>query len=263
VSHALSHQPACTAAIVLLTSSWLFCSTVLSADARVPVVRLYDTTSGTGEIRGKALSTAAAVVRDAGIPVEWRDCTRAGSQPGCQQPRLGDFIVRIVPAANPGTVPVRHSLQLRTVRSEEQLQLGVAVLDPVTLTGQMATVFQEPVQRLASRTGVDPATLLGRAIAHEIGHLLLRTTSHSATGLMREVWSLEELTSNDDDDWRFAAGDRRRLQEQFALNASPDPPLPLRADARSSEPLRDAKWGRAAAFRPARQNAGRGSVLEK
>jgi len=261
VSHALSHKPACTAVIVLLaTSSWLFCSAIVSADARAPVVRVYDTTSGTTEILGEAITTAAAVVRDAGIPVEWRDCTRSGSQPGCQNPRLGDFIVRIVPAAKPSTVPIRRSLQLRTVQGEEHFQLGVAVLDPVTLTGQMATVFQEPVQRLASRTGVDPAKLLGRAIAHEIGHLLLRTKSHSATGLMREVWSLEELTSTDDDDWRFAAGDRRRLQQQFASNAVSDPAKWGRESFFEDTPGHGAK---AEAFSSARQNAGRGSVLEK
>jgi len=251
VLHARSHQPAHSAVIVLLaTSAWLSCIAVADADPRASVVRVYDTGNGSSAGRTAAIRTASAILNEAGVPIEWRDCTRSGSQPDCQHPRRGDLIVRIMPTAKPGTVSSGSSLLLRTRRGEEHLQLGIAVLNPVTLAGQMATVFQEPVQRIASRSGVDPAELLGRTMAHEIGHLLLRTKSHSATGLMREVWSLEELTSNRGDDWRFAPGDRRQLQQQ--------------------------KWGResffedtpghgamAQAFRPARQDAERGSVLEK
>jgi hypothetical protein len=49
----------------------------------------------------------------------------------------------------------------------------------------------ERVERLArtSRTwGHGIAITLGLTIAHEIGHLLLKSTAHGATGLMTAVW---------------------------------------------------------------------------
>ena len=217
MSYAGSHKSACTAGIILLaTCSWLLGSAAVSADARAPVVRVYDTANGDITARTAAIRTAAAIVRDAGIPVEVRDCTGAGDRADCQHPRRTDLIVRIMSTPTPGTATGHGSLRLRTQRGEQQLQLGVATLNPVTLAGQMATVFQRPVLQIARQARLDPAELLGRTIAHEIGHLLLRTPGHSSSGLMREIWSLEELTSNRHDDWRFAPGDRLQLQQQFA-----------------------------------------------
>ena len=92
------------------------------------------------------------------------------------------------------------------------LELGVAVINPVTLSGEMATIFHEQVRAVAKRSGVDDAELLGRAVAHEVGHLLLRVREHSPTGIMRGAWSLEELTTNRPEDWQFAPTDRERIQ---------------------------------------------------
>ena len=35
---------------------------------------------------------------------------------------------------------------------------------------------------------MDEGELLGRAIAHEIGHMLIGTPAHARVGLMRAVW---------------------------------------------------------------------------
>jgi hypothetical protein len=48
--------------------------------------------------------------------------------------------------------------------------------------------------------------LLGRAIAHEIGHLLLRSNAHAESGLMREVWTAEQVVRNRREDWTFSPG---------------------------------------------------------
>jgi hypothetical protein len=181
MSYAGSHKSASTAAILLLAAvSWLIGASTAGADERPPVVRVYDTTGDDTGLRTAAIRTAAAIVRDAGISVEWHDCTRAGSQQACRTPRRGDPIVRIMPASRTGFSAGSSSPGLRAVRGDEHLQLGVATLDPVTLTGQMATVFQQPVLRIARRARIDPAELLGLTIAHEVGHLLLRTQAHSA-----------------------------------------------------------------------------------
>jgi hypothetical protein len=79
----------------------------------------------------------------------------------------------------------------------------------------LATVYFDRVIDLVRRLDIDHPTLLGRTIAHEIGHLLLATNSHAKSGLMRELWSPEELVASKSGDWSLrpleAAAIRRRL----------------------------------------------------
>jgi hypothetical protein len=42
-------------------------------------------------------------------------------------------------------------------------------------------------------SSVEPGTLLGHAMAHELGHLLLGSNSHSLTGLMCANWLTKDL----------------------------------------------------------------------
>src|ERR1700737_1212614 len=62
---------------------------------------------------------------------------------------------------------------------------------------QSVYVFYDRVEALATKhiaeTHADAAQILGHAIAHEIGHLLLNVQTHSAAGIMRGVWDLWDL----------------------------------------------------------------------
>ena len=44
-------------------------------------------------------------------------------------------------------------------------------------------------------------------IAHELGHLLLRTTHHGPTGLMRDNWTPESIRRNRPEDWQLSQQD--------------------------------------------------------
>jgi hypothetical protein len=57
-----------------------------------------------------------------------------------------------------------------------------------TTNGPVAHVFFQQVLDFARIYHVDLSTMLGYLIAHEVGHLLLPTYSHSPTGLMRGEW---------------------------------------------------------------------------
>jgi hypothetical protein len=202
---------ACTAIVALLAASLV---SVVDAreDSTILIIRVYDTTDTASSVRSEAIRTAAEIVEDAGIPVEWRDCTSMSTESLCQDVRPGrDLIVRIMPEVTPSASFRGSALQLRTVPGRN-LQLGVAVINPVTLSGEMATIFQEQVRAVARRSGVDDAKLLGRAVAHEVGHLLLRAREHSPTGIMRGAWTVDELTTNRPEDWQFAPTDRERIQ---------------------------------------------------
>jgi hypothetical protein len=66
-------------------------------------------------------------------------------------------------------------------------ELGYAL--PDAQTGVNATVFYDRIERLHKSAEIDLPTLLGHAMAHEIGHVLLGTTEHATAGIMKARWS--------------------------------------------------------------------------
>jgi hypothetical protein len=58
--------------------------------------------------------------------------------------------------------------------------------------GYFAYVFYDRIQELAQRRRLGHA-LLADVMAHEIGHLLLGSTSHFASGIMCAHWNYEKL----------------------------------------------------------------------
>jgi hypothetical protein len=59
--------------------------------------------------------------------------------------------------------------------------------------GSYCYLFQERVDELAAAAHISPDRLLGSAMAHEIGHLLKGSNSHSPQGLMSAHWYANEL----------------------------------------------------------------------
>ena len=94
--------------------------------------------------------------------------------------------------------------------------MGIAVrhLGRATLlgAGALATIYVNRVSSLARRCHLDEAMLLGRAIAHEIGHLLIGTSRHADSGLMRAAWTQQALRRDNPQDWIFASGDGERMR---------------------------------------------------
>ena len=184
-----------------------------TANAQAGVrVRLYDTGAATPAVRAAAIQTAAAILVEAGVTVAWEDCSHAGHRPACQKSRHADnLIVRILPALVGGAAR-GSALASRDGTDAADVQLGLAIIDPKMRGGEMATLFLDQIVTVAERASVDSSELFGRALAHEVGHLLLGATGHSASGLMRAVWTDAELAQNHPGDWLFAPADERRLR---------------------------------------------------
>lgn len=182
------------------------------------VVRVYETGISDPSMRTAAIKTASTIVERAGIAVEWNDCTEDGRRPACRDTRRnGNFIARLMPTITQET-PLRSAIAALDTQSDTEPPLGFAVIDPDTHGAKMATVFRDQVDAVARRTGVARSELLGRALAHEVGHLLLGVRGHSRTGLMRAVWTDDELTRDRPSDWMFTAADRQKLQQVFIEN---------------------------------------------
>jgi hypothetical protein len=173
------------------------------------VVHVYDSARVPPTERAAALAVAHAILKDAGIVVEWRD----GS--GCDQPVERD--VRL-----PNGQHALPELIVRIVVSPAESlpgPLGFSLVDVRLGSGTLATVFADRVKGLARVAGTDPGPLLGRAMAHEVAHLLLGTTRHADRGLMRGTWTTGELRRDSPRDWMLRSDDIEGMRRGLAARA--------------------------------------------
>lgn len=178
------------------------------------VVRLYDNGTLADADRAVAIDTAATILLASNIPTSW---------PGCQPPSAG----RVLPFGSgsgdgseeqdpsyvipfgcnrpmgPGELAVRLVRGTTPRHTRGDLPLGYSLVDTARGGGALATIYLDRVEWIAGTTGVDVRVILGRAIAHEIGHLVLGTNAHGEHGLMRAVWSRRTLERNAPGDWLF------------------------------------------------------------
>ena len=160
-------------------------------------VRVYNQVDGlTADEQRVVLDVARDVFNTASVGVDWTLC-----DPGmCLTPPGDALCVRMVTSPKgDATSPV----------------LGHALIDSRTHSGVLATVFIDRTRRLASELGIDYRVVLGRAMAHEIGHLLLGTSTHGA-GLMRELWLHDELVGTRRQDWVLDPLDVAVIRDRLA-----------------------------------------------
>jgi hypothetical protein len=159
------------------------------------LVRIYDNAGVLPEDRARALARANEILARADLDAAWLECparTNRRLPRACNVPAAHDeIVVRLVRAP---AQAARH----------QSPKLGYSLIDAETGTGTLATIFIDRVDQLSQRAQFDRAAVLARAIAHEIGHLMLGTNDHSRAGLMREVWTFEEVRLNRQEDWHFS-----------------------------------------------------------
>jgi hypothetical protein len=82
-----------------------------------------------------------------------------------------------------------------------------------------SSVFYDRVSGLAQGGSATLPVLLGRAMAHEIGHLLLGESSHSRTGIMRGSWSGDDLSLAARAYLLFTPDQSRQMKRRQALRS--------------------------------------------
>jgi hypothetical protein len=190
--------------------------TAASAPARADapsatiIVRVYETLSVTSHVKAESFVVASAALAPV-VRVVWKDCSVLRSNPACEAPPRGDFILRLVQS------PPRQSQRHR------ESPLGDTFVDMLTRQAVLATVYVDRVERVSTAARFDPGTLLGYAVAHEIGHLLLASTSHSTTGLMRPIWRDDELQERNPKHWRLTSVDAAAMTRRLVPPRAPVP----------------------------------------
>jgi len=185
------------------------------ASGMTATVRIYRSSVRPADLAA-AERLASAIYQAAGVNLSWVHCalmlvTRPVAPAGCDRPlAAGEMILHIVPAPES-----EHTGASQT--------LGFSLIDAATGRATVATVYSDRVARLARDAGIPNPDLLARAMAHELGHLLLRTTSHPGSGLMRGFWSSGQLHLNVPQDWGFSVSESRLLRRAVEERATPRP----------------------------------------
>jgi hypothetical protein len=167
-----------------------------SADTSLTVIiHVYNSAEVDHKTLMEAEKVATEIFRKVGAESRWLDVALTSENKQENSADQGSF----------NLAHIRVNIYPRLM--DERLNLSNKVLGLAPGTGpdrQVIYVFYNRVEALAHsqvRAAYEgsirrPATtgqILGHAIAHEIGHLLLNLESHSATGIMRGDWDLNDL----------------------------------------------------------------------
>ena len=148
----------------------------------------------------RAEREAAWIFHGVGSEVIWTNCNTAitGIPNGVnctQEVRPTELIVRILPEITVVSGITRDST------------MGFAF-------GNLASVSFCRVKAEAAKFGVGPYAVLGPAIAHEIGHLLLGQQGHSPTGIMRARWQRRDYEAPALGAFKFSAEQAEQVRAE-------------------------------------------------
>jgi hypothetical protein len=147
---------------------------------------------------------ADKILRAAGAKIEWISCPQDNA-PDSPEPCGRGWAMQ-----TPG-------LRLISGANKSQsMQFGYTAI-PI-----YSTIYYERIADRAHRDRADSdlPVLLGCVIAHELGHLLLRSPDHSAKGIMQPVWGTAQVHQALTGNLLFTADQSVRIQNQAHFLAS-------------------------------------------
>lgn len=180
-------------------------------------VRVYDSFGLPRDELAAARRVVDDIFRHAQVHVEWRECRTAAGPPADAADACADTLRQREVIARIATA--------QPTASGSPAVFGYSLVDVATRVGTLATVYADRISARAAAVGVNRATLLGRALAHEIGHLLLGTNRHASRGLMRASWPDQALRDGAERDWQFSAGEVRQVNRSLLARARVNPEL--------------------------------------
>ena len=185
-------------------------SGTVTSSAKI-TVRAFIYTQISPETWKSAQNVATRIFERTGIETVWLDCslTSDGQHlvPDCALPATRtDIILRLVPTS----VATRAHFGSAT--------LGIAAPSEKN-TPASASVFCDRVEQLSKGGDASLAVILGHAAAHEIGHLLLGSNSHSPLGLMRGSWSRQDMQRANSGELLFTRSQALLIRQEVCSRA--------------------------------------------
>ena len=168
-------------------------------------VRIFNYATLSRKALQESLGQAGSIFRRAGVEIDWVPCRLSETEvmrSGTCVSLLGpaELLLRILPGG-PG--------KPRGFRA-----LGSSVVDPGTSSGNRASVYVDRVTGFARSVDADFSIVIGYAIAHELGHLLLGTIDHASFGIMCAVWSKDAMRLASTGSLNFTHAEAPRLRDE-------------------------------------------------
>ena len=143
------------------------------------IIRTYNVADVTRQSVMVAEAAAAQALRAAGIGIIWRRCGMTNGPISQSNDTCGDVL-------RPRELVIR--MVVAPPRFADPDTLGYSFVDLSTQRGTLGTIFADRIRAFALEVRKEEGELLGLAIAHEVGHMLLGTDRHSQKGLMKGHW---------------------------------------------------------------------------
>ena len=160
-------------------------------------IQLSNTAGAPQWILAFAQKLVAGVYERAGVEVVWEGGTEAAAD------------VQL-------TIILTRRLPVTSIKNGDVLAIAIA---PPGGRGRLAYVVWPRVEAFAHAKRVPVARVLGRVIAHELGHLLLGHNAHSEEGIMRAQWNSADFAGIDNQAV-FSPEQSARIREHIT-SASP------------------------------------------
>jgi len=172
-------------------------------------VKLFNYAKVSQRTLSEAKETATAIFRREGIHIEWLDCPIS--------PEEVDQYPACTAVSSPLTPNMKLIDEVMTKGFPRRPgELGFALLDGQTGYGTDSWIFFQKVRDSAEATSSGLRLVLGNAMAHELGHLLLGTGQHTRTGIMRPDWDRESLRRAERGELGFTREQATRMRVRIA-----------------------------------------------
>jgi hypothetical protein len=149
-------------------------------------VRIYNLAKVPSRTLERALGETSHILAAAGIETVW-NLSEANSSEG--EGQTTDFTAISIPAQQ--SRDARDFLVVRFIRgfphNSRPNALGYSL--PAAHTGAHVTIFYDRTENVSLVVPPTVQKILGNALAHEIGHVLLGSEEHSEIGIMKAVWT--------------------------------------------------------------------------
>jgi len=194
-----------------VAAALLLCGNAVPGQAaEKQLVLLYNTAQVAREIMAEAQATAAQVLRQAGIEVRWMDCSAAldgrPKIPSCSENLdKRPLVLQVLNLAGSLT---------------NQRSLGYAAVD--SDGGTLTFVYFDRVEKFmaSSESPCSLPRMLGHAMAHEMGHLLLSLVGHNSEGIMVRKWGQKQLQQAANGELLFTFYEAARMREEVKRRAA-------------------------------------------
>jgi hypothetical protein len=196
----------CAALTFLLFSSSCFAQDAPATKSLKPelTISVHDYANVPAELLAAAEAEAHGIFHRAGVETVWLNCSAKleKTQPAiCYVVDSTHLVVQVLSHAKSANFHYRIEV------------LGIANLDENGV-GYYAYIFYDRVQRISEERKLGQA-LLADVLAHEVGHLLLGSPSHSMTGIMTGRWAGEGLRSVSEGSLLFSSLESRTMRNRL------------------------------------------------